>query len=46
MAGEIRDGHIRRVRGEPMPSEEEPEDEDDQVNETRTRTNRPALSGA
>jgi CBS domain containing-hemolysin-like protein len=33
MAGEIRDGHIRRVRGEPMPSEEEPEDEDNQVNE-------------
>jgi CBS domain containing-hemolysin-like protein len=34
MAGEIRDGHIRRVRGEPMPSEEEPEDEDNQVNES------------
>jgi CBS domain containing-hemolysin-like protein len=34
MAGEIRDGHIRRVRGEPMPSEEEHEDEDNQVNES------------
>jgi CBS domain containing-hemolysin-like protein len=31
MAGEIRDGHIRRVRGEPMPTQEEADDEDDQV---------------
>jgi CBS domain containing-hemolysin-like protein len=33
MAGELRDGHIRRVRGEPMPAEAEGDDEDPQVNE-------------
>ena len=38
MAGEIRDGHIRRVRGEPMPSDaKSPSDEDDQVRRTKHR---------
>jgi CBS domain containing-hemolysin-like protein len=41
MAGEIRDGHIRRVRGEPMPSEEEPDDEDDQINEDKDESTLP-----
>ena len=40
IAGEIRDGHVRRVRGEPIPTQEESDDEDEQVNEPEDKDER------
>jgi hypothetical protein len=37
MAGEIRDGHIRRVRGEPLPTHLEDEDRPDPAEQTEPK---------